>query len=229
MRTGAVLAIFVMVSVPTFAGMRPHPTLTDLARTRIEVISFFVVALLLLALPVKWAWNALSKDFMRLPRLNYGRALGLVTLWGLLFIIVLAMISGARELMTPGAWEKRPDGGYRLADGGDDAEPAGDDRRRAALQRLHVELQRYRTDNAGQLPVHEFDKAVSDAAWESPHPSRQRYVYTGSYPSSRRAKGIVAYEPACFGEERFALRADGSVERLNRQDIWVEVATKDER
>jgi hypothetical protein len=29
-----------------------------------------------------------------------------VTLWGLLFLLILTMISGARELMTPGAWEK---------------------------------------------------------------------------------------------------------------------------
>lgn len=40
--------------------------------------------------------------------------MGLVVLWGLLFIVVLAMISGARELMTPGAWEKQG-ATYRLA------------------------------------------------------------------------------------------------------------------
>ena len=26
--------------------------------------------------------------------------------WGSLFVLVLTMISGARELMTPGAWKK---------------------------------------------------------------------------------------------------------------------------
>ena len=30
-----------------------------------------------------------------------------VVLWGLLFMLVLTMISGARELLTPGAWEKK--------------------------------------------------------------------------------------------------------------------------
>jgi len=50
-----------------------------------------------------------------LPRLSFGRALAGVILWGLLFFIVLTMISGARELMTPGAWKK--DGAtYKLAD-----------------------------------------------------------------------------------------------------------------
>ena len=45
-------------------------------------------------------------DFTRLPRLSYSKALAMVVLWGLLFVVVLTMISGARELMTPGAWKK---------------------------------------------------------------------------------------------------------------------------
>ena len=45
-------------------------------------------------------------DFTRLPRLTYGKSIAIVALWGLLFILVLTMISGARELMTPGAWEQ---------------------------------------------------------------------------------------------------------------------------
>jgi hypothetical protein len=56
---------------------------------------------------VCWIWNALRTDFPRLPRLSYFKGLGLVFLWGLLFLLVLTMISGARELMTPGAWEKK--------------------------------------------------------------------------------------------------------------------------
>jgi hypothetical protein len=56
---------------------------------------------------VKGLWNYLAKDFQKLPRMSYGKALAAVTLWGLLFLLVLSMISGARELMTPGAWEKQ--------------------------------------------------------------------------------------------------------------------------
>jgi hypothetical protein len=55
---------------------------------------------------VRFLWNALAKDFKSLPRLSYFESIVLVTLWGFLFIIVLTMISGARELMTPGAWKK---------------------------------------------------------------------------------------------------------------------------
>lgn len=87
--------------------MPPPVRLAELARLRLETISFFLLVLFLSALGVKWVWNSLRGDFPRLPRLSYGKALGLVGLWGLLFVVVLAMISGARELMTPGAWERK--------------------------------------------------------------------------------------------------------------------------
>ena len=61
---------------------------------------------LLSAAIIQRIWNYLRGSFARLPRLSYLKAVSLITLWGLLFIIVLAMISGGRELMTPGAWER---------------------------------------------------------------------------------------------------------------------------
>ncbi len=88
------------------AGMPVGPTLSEMARARAETISFFLVVLLLSALAVKALWNHLRRDFPRLPRLTYGKACGVVALWGLLFVVVLLMISGARELLTPGAWER---------------------------------------------------------------------------------------------------------------------------
>ena len=84
----------------------PSFTLTDVARLRVEVISFFLMGLLLSAGVVMAVWNGLRRDFAWLPRLSYGKACGVIVLWGLLFVVVLTMISGARELMTPGAWEK---------------------------------------------------------------------------------------------------------------------------
>src|SRR5207244_6685457 len=80
---------------------------SDAARVRLDAISFFLVGFLFTALGVKIVWNALRREFTSLPRLTYLRALGVVTLWGLLFVLVLTMISGARELMTPGAWNKK--------------------------------------------------------------------------------------------------------------------------
>lgn len=98
------------------AGMPVPFTLEQIARMRVEAISFFLVVLLVSAALVQWLWNGLRASFTRLPRLTYGKAVALVVLWGLLFAVVLAMISGARELMTPGAWE-RHGATYRLKEG----------------------------------------------------------------------------------------------------------------
>lgn len=92
----------------------------------LQAISFFLVALLLCAWAVKGLWNVLRKDLNWLPTLSYGRSLSLVVLWGLLFVVVLTMISGARELMTPGAWRKQG-WTYRLAEPPQTDQPATGD------------------------------------------------------------------------------------------------------
>ena len=109
--TGALLVL----AAPAMAGMAaPLPfdvvkalRLTEPAEMRLEAISFFVAALLISPLLVRWLWNSVAKDFPRMPRINYGRSLALVAIWGLLFLVVLTMIAGTRELMTPGAWQKQ--------------------------------------------------------------------------------------------------------------------------
>lgn len=82
-------------------------TLTEMTSSRLEAISFFAAVAILCGLAIRFGWNSLRKDFPRLPHLSFAKAMGLLTLWGLLFLLVLTMISGARELMTPGAWEPR--------------------------------------------------------------------------------------------------------------------------
>lgn len=77
------------------------------ALERFQTISFFLVVFGLCAAVVMFLWNFLQRDFPKLPRLTFSRAVAGVFLWGLLFVIVLTMISGARELMTPRAWEQR--------------------------------------------------------------------------------------------------------------------------
>lgn len=99
-----------------WAGMPAAYVLNDIAKARLETISFFLVVLFASAALIRWLWNSLRRDFPRLPRLSYRNALVLVALWGLLFTLVLTMISGARELMTPGAWEKQGSL-YRLKSG----------------------------------------------------------------------------------------------------------------
>ena len=87
------------------AGM-PVVRMTDVARMRLSAISFFLVVFLLCAWAVQVLWNRTLCDLINLPKLTYKKALGVMLLWGFLFTLVLTMISGARELMTPGAWKK---------------------------------------------------------------------------------------------------------------------------
>jgi amino acid transporter len=103
------------LATPALAGMpTPLPThidrvlrLNGTALERLQVISFFLLTFLVCAAVVMLLWNYIQRDIPRLPRLSFGRAMAIVFLWSLLFVIVLTMISGARELMTPGAWEKQ--------------------------------------------------------------------------------------------------------------------------
>lgn len=80
---------------------------TEHAEWRLQGISFFLAGVLLSALVFRLIWNHLAKDFTFLPKMSYVSALATLLLWGMLFVLVLTMISGARELMTPGAWKRR--------------------------------------------------------------------------------------------------------------------------
>ena len=110
------LLSILLLSNEAFAGMAGPVTLREVAKLRLQSLSFFLMVLLVSAAVIRWIWNSLRKDFSRLPHLTYLKSLGLVLLWGLLFVLVLAMISGARELLTPGAWD-RNGATYRLNEG----------------------------------------------------------------------------------------------------------------
>ncbi len=168
-RCSLVTAVWLGWSNPAYAGM-PVVTLSDLARMRFQVISFFVLVLLLATWVIQRIWNGLRGDFPRLPRLSYKRALGLVTLWGLLFVLILTMISGARELMTPGAWKKQGFT-YALANVNDEKNRSQDELldsqnnevRREALARLSRALWLYAQNHDGGFPPREDDPEISDA------------------------------------------------------------------
>ena len=217
----AVAACVLWVTAETAsAGMRPPPRLTDLGRFRLEVISFFAAAILALSGVVQVLWNVLRKDFGSLPRLTYGKACGVVMLWGLLFVVVLAMISGARELMTPGAWESRDDGGYRLADVGEPAQL--EFARRRQMERLRDALWSYAKGNGGRFPPHELAPGIADEAWETLHPSRLRFLYVPGR-SADAGRGVVAYEPGVYGSQRLTLTSDGAIGFRRLDEIRAEV------
>jgi len=101
-RAGAAGLLLVLVPATACAGMT-MPVFTEIARARFQVLSFFLILYLALAFIYQCLWNSLSKDFPKLPRIRYRGALGTLAVCGLFIYVVLTMISGARELMTPGA------------------------------------------------------------------------------------------------------------------------------
>lgn len=210
------LLLFVAQSPPAHAGM-PTIDLTDVAKLRVDAISFFVLLGLLSALGVKLIWNSFRKDFPNLPRLTYGKSLGLTTLWGLLFLIVLTMISGARELMTPGAWVKQ---GYtyklnavKLDTASNPPSPETEaaqlrHQRETRLNNLARALLAHAASHAGKYP--EKEEEISKELWQTDDSSNARYEYTPGLTTSDKEK-ILVYEPAIYGDKRFILQADGQI------------------
>ena len=199
----------------------PVALLSDVARMRIQTISFFLLCFLLSSRGIQTIWNAARKDFSRLPRLSFARANGLVALWGLLFGLVLTMISGARELMTPGAW-KKTGLTYTLAEVVPAVDPAATTQlelqRRHALDRLRAALWTYARHHDEHFPPNARPPEIPEDAWRVPDPSEMRYVYQAGLVADRDAIPL-AYEPKIFGEERFVLLTNGDIVRLNEEKL----------
>ena len=223
----AVAVALLFAAEPAWAGM-PSVTLSDVAKVRLDAISFFLVVLLLCAGGVKRIWNSFANDFPRLPRLSYWRAVGLVTLWGLLFLVVLTMISGARELMTPGAWQK--DGftyslkNSREARSATVIPSASQIDRKAKLERLWMELIRHAARNEGRFPSKRDTEAIPEELWQLPDAPSTRY----SYLEGRTAKSdsLLVFEPSIFDDGQLGLLTSGEVRLVSLDEIRQAIATE---
>ena len=211
---------------PARAGMpAPLPTdpervlrLNDTALLRLRTISFFVAALLLCAVVVHWLWNYLGRDFPKLPRLSFAKALAGVLLWGLLFLIVLTMISGARELMTPGAWQKQGFT-YKLTSAAPPApEAAPLAVRKQHLDELRTALWRFAATHRGQFPAAEQQSAIAADLWSVPEAGGTRYLYVPGL-SARQSTALLAYEPELDPQQRLALQVNGDIVSMSSQQI----------
>jgi hypothetical protein len=202
---GLILSLWFVALGQAQAGMTVI-TLTDIARARLDALSFFLVAYLVISWVVKLMWNHLGKTFTALPTLDYRRALGLVFLTGLMFYVVLTMISGARELLTPGAWEKQGTG-YRAREGG--VATLTKDQRRDSLRELQAAIWAYAKAHDGKAPEGPLVDGIEPQLW--------RFAGGGLYclmPEVRPGGGreVLVYEPSTAGGRRFVLLADGSIE-----------------
>lgn len=205
LKSGLIPGLWLAAAGHASAGMTVI-TLTDIARTRIDALSFFIFIYLVVSWLVKLLWNHLAKTFNALPRLDYRRALGLVFLSGLMFYVVLTMISGARELLTPGAWEKQGVG-YRLREGG----PAelSKDQRRDALRKLRDAIWSHAKAHGGNPPGGPLLAGIDPELWRFPGGGLY-CMMPGVKPGGGRE--ILVYEPSTAGARRFVLLADGTIE-----------------
>lgn len=205
----AAFLLAVSVTTSAMAGM-PAPALTDAGRLRLASIGFFAATFVVLAKLFQILWNWLRKDFPSLPQLTFRRAMAIVFVWGMALELVLTMISGARELLTPGAWE-RVGVTYQVtpATPGASAADLSPEGRRARIQRLADAL---RAQPA--LPKSARTSGLPADLWEAP--GGGHYVYLSDLAD---AMGMLAYEPPGPGYERLAILPDFTVVALPRDEM----------
>ncbi len=163
---GTVTLLCVVMPHDAYAGMSTV-TLSRFGMERLIGLSTVLFLLVVVvATTLTYCWNRLVKD-TNWPRLTHPKAIGFAFLAGLLSFLVLVMIAGSRELLSPGAW--KPKGIlYELADKpGEtpeikyDAEmlvPEADTPearlavRRESLARLRAALWKYADEHGGTFP-----------------------------------------------------------------------------
>ncbi len=203
---------------PAWAGMPSAELIvTELGQRRLEELSFFLVGFLVMAGAVRWLWNWLRRDFTSLPELSYGRSVSLLLLWGLLMTVVLAMISGARELMTPAAWV--PNGvTYKLADASlpvavaPGVNETPDRQRRERLENLRFGLWQFASSHEGRFPSADEASEIPAELWRVESDSPLRYVYVPSL-SLKSSEGVLVYEPEIYGDAPYVIRVSGAIEK----------------
>lgn len=185
--------------------------LRDIYRLRLEEISFFIVLLLVSAFAFKLLWNYAVKGFSFLPRLKYLQSLCLSILFGLLTLLILTMISGIREVLTPGAWRHQGTS-YRLND------PSQEPARRRSLEQLRSALFEFAKLHDGRFPSSDFGSEISEKFWESPDQIGTRYIYSGGLTTNDVGRAL-AIEPLNFGDQRFVLFVSGELRFLSKSEI----------
>lgn len=197
-------------------GMTSY-SLTEVAETRLDSISLFLIAFAFSALILRWAWNLLARDFAWMPHLSYLQALAALVVSGLFVYVALSLIAGARELMTPGAWV-RTGSTHRLATPERDPKPWLNAGRQAALEQLRDQLWEYATENEGTLPANRMDRAIPESAWIGIHPQGEPYGYVpGVQPGG--GSRILVFEPDSYGSIRFVLQEDGDIVKLSASEL----------
>lgn len=215
------LAGLTLWSAQVLAGM-PVIVVNEVPKLRMQAISFFLLAFFGCALGVKLIWNYLQRDFSALPRISYLKAVGLTLLLGLLFMTVLTMISGARELMTPGAWQKKG-ATYELKDDIRETRRMLVETQLRSLARI---LDRYELQN-GAFPPHEFVPEIPESEW-SAGASGGRFIYLAGRKRDLLEPRVLAFAPGHPDEERAVLLTNMQMVTLHPVEIRRRLDREDE-
>lgn len=200
---------------PPRSTLLSPPSAIRAGDARLQAISFFIVCLLLSAWGVQRLWQVLSRDLTWLPPLGYWRSFSLVILWGLMFVIVLTMISGARELMTPGAWRKQG-WTYKLTETLPTMTETNRERR-AALEQLRLALWQYAATHEGLFPTGD-DPAIHPMLWQIPAQPGLRFTIIPDRKAEETGR-LLVFEPAIDDTERLVLLTNGMMGTMNSIEI----------
>lgn len=204
-------------NTPSYASANIETT-SPIVGWQVQALSFFLACLFFGAFAVQWLWNHARRDFPVLPQISYRRSLSLVVLWGLLFVVVLTMISGARELMTPGAWRKQG-WTYQLEKMGAPTDSAlvSRETRRAGLERLRTTLWQYAATHVGKFPAHD-DAGLDARQWDVPeNPGLQFFLVPDR--SADEAGRLLIFEPQIDGDDRLVLLTNGLIGSMRTEEI----------
>ena len=210
--------------LPILAGM-PSVSLSLSGTERINAISFFLAVILFSTLIIKFCWSQLAALFPQIPKGTFLQSLAVSLLFGLGSIIVLTMISGARELMTPGAWE--PDGiTYRLSSQQEptsegNAQP-GEDRyqfaeRERKISQLRDLLLSYAAEHENRFPQSKEEAGFAEDAWQLPAALGGEYLLFSGRTFENQSVPVVV-EPEVGGSQ-WAILANGSIENFQPEMI----------
>jgi len=200
------------------AGMTVYG-LRDIYRLRFEEMSFFIVLFVACAVFLKLLWNHAVKGFPAIPRLKLRHSFSLALLLGFAMLLILTMISGIREVLTPEAW-RRQGSSYRLNSA--TQEPV----RRSSLEQLRAALFEYARSHQGQFPPHDYVPEIADKLWQAPDQLGSHYVYPGSLTTNSSSRALLAFEPPNFGDQRLALRVSGEIAFLSQAEIDAGMAAR---
>lgn len=195
------------------AGMTVYD-LSDVYRLRFQDISFFLLLVFATAWGFKMAWSVLTKDFPKLPPLRYPQALAFTLILGAGMLLILTMISGIREVLTPGAW-RRQGSGYQLNS------PLMETERTRAIEILRDSLLIYSRQHEGKFPPHDYVEEIPLSIWRTPAPGGARYIYLTGRVSSNApgTEVLLASEPGSFGEQVKVILSSGEIQNWKWADV----------